>query len=89
MTTWLILREPGKVPVLKGPFPSKSIATTLRDFMAARPTAFITVLTIHREQPLVQDGPECLESLDGRSSPTAAKHRTTTREAHGNHTVRA
>lgn len=80
---WLILREPGKVPERKGSFRQEYLATTLREFMVARPTAFITVLRLSEAGPDVQDGPECLEMLDGRTTSTAAKHRASTRAAFG------
>ncbi len=75
--TWLILREPGCVPERKGPFPPQTLAATLREFMDARPSAFITVVEIHGPEISVEDGPQCLEILDGRSAATAAKHRAT------------
>jgi hypothetical protein len=81
--TWLILREPGKVPERKGPFGYIPLADTLREFMAARPSALITVLTWENESagPLVQDGPECLEMIDQRSASVARRHRASTRAA--------
>lgn len=79
---WLILREPGCVPQMKGPFHCDNLAATLREFMEARPTAFVTVLTILWGEPHVQDGPECLQMLDGRSASTAAKHRVSTKAAY-------
>lgn len=78
--TWLILREPRRVPERKGPFPPETLAATLREFMEARPNAFITVLRCEGE-PDVQDGPECLEILDGRSKRTATSHRATSSAA--------
>ena len=78
---WLILRAPGKVPRLKGPFPRANLVDTLREFIEARPEAFITVLSISETGPMVDDGPETLEILDGRSAPTARKHRASTRAA--------
>lgn len=86
--TWLILREPGKVPEIKGPFGPQWVKAALREFMEARPSAFITVLDINHGQPSVQDGPECLEMLDGRSTSTARKHRASTRAAFSATTVR-
>ncbi|HWV44159.1 hypothetical protein [Pseudorhodoplanes sp.] len=83
LDTWLILREPGKVPVQKGPFAARTIAATLREFMKERPNALITVLTWHDGGPSVQDGPECLEMIDGRAKHIAARHRRSTREAFG------
>lgn len=80
--TWLILREPGCVPERKGPFAPTDLANTLREFMKARPTASITVLTWDATgDPSVEDGPECLSILDGRSASIAAKHRASTRAA--------
>lgn len=79
---WLILREPGCVPERKGSWPASMMASVLREFMEARPMAFITVLTLgHSGDPIVQDGPECLEMIDGRSAPRAARHRESSRAA--------
>lgn len=86
--TWLILREPGKVPERKGPFPHRTLRKTLREFMAARPSAFITVVEIHGTEISVEDGPQCLEVLDGRSASTAAAHRESTRKAFAERAVR-
>lgn len=78
---WLELREPGKVPVLKGPF-NAPLARTLREFMSARPRAFITVITIADDgTPLLEDGPEALISADFRSVSTARKHISSTARA--------
>lgn len=85
--TWLILREPGKVPERKGPFPHSNIAVVLREFMKARPSAYITVLTWGGNEPDVQDGPECLEMADGRSSSIASRHRSSTIAASGDRTA--
>lgn len=78
---WLILREPGCVPDLKGPWPHAMTKMVLREFLEARPSAFVTVLTIHANGPDVQDGPHCLEMLDGRSKYTARRHRVTSAAA--------
>lgn len=79
---WLILREPGKVPERKGPFDCGRLAPVLRELMHVRPAAFITVLTWHDGAgPSVQDGPECLEMIDGRSRPIAKRHRASTAAA--------
>lgn len=82
--TWLILREPGRVPILKGPFHCERLTATLREWMVARPSAFITVLNIIDGYPIVQDGPECLQMLDGRFAATAKRHRASTRTAFAN-----
>lgn len=79
---WLELREPGCVPERKGPWPQAQIATVLREFMAARPEAFISVVTVSSTgEPFFQDGPEALMMVDGRSMSTARRHLETTREA--------
>lgn len=77
---WLILREPGCVPERKGPFPYRTIAKTLREFMTARPSALIDVLTVEGS-PEIEDGTQVLEMSDGRSSSVARRHRETTRAA--------
>ena len=79
--TWLILREPGRVPQIKGPFHARTFAATLREVMKARPSAFITVLTWHHYGPHVEDGPEALEIIDRRSASTAKRHRQSTAAA--------
>lgn len=71
---WLELREPGCVPEFKGPFLLTETAHTLREFMKARPEAFITVVTIGHYGPDFQDGPECLMMTDYRSKSTALAH---------------
>lgn len=80
---WIELREPRRVPQRKGPYPSATLASTLREFMAVRPTAYITVVTIGHDGPDFQDGPEALQMADARSMSTGAKHIRRTREAHG------
>lgn len=80
--TWLILREPGKVPERKGPFRPEAMKATLREFMEARPSAFITVVDVSDGEIIVEDGPQCLEILDMRCSPTAKKHRASSSLAH-------
>lgn len=83
MSTWLELREPGCVPELKGPFPAHAFVQTMKEFLAARPSAFITVLTItDGGYPVLQDGPEALEMADGRLKHLARRHRESTRMAH-------
>ncbi len=79
---WLILREPGMVPDRKGPWKHAHTAKILREFMVARPTAFIDVLTIgHDGTPDVQHGPEALQMADGRSMSVGRKHNERTRAA--------
>lgn len=79
---WLELREPGCAPVRKGSWRLRDMARVLREFMEARPRAFITVITVDADgSPALQDGPEALMMADGRSIPTACRHIRTTREA--------
>lgn len=80
---WFILREPGCVPERKGPFPHSMTRPFVREVMDARPTAHITVLSIHGDDIEVQDGPEWLMMADGRSAPRARRHIASTRAAHG------
>ena len=79
---WLELREPGCVPERKGPFPQASTAKVLREFFEARPSAFVSVITIDDNGPEFQDGPECLISIDSRSRWVALKHIATSKAAH-------
>lgn len=72
---WLELREPGNVPISKGPFQQSKMAETLREFLAARPHAFITVVTIAYGTPHFEDAPQVLEIIDGRSWSVAKRHR--------------
>lgn len=76
--TWFILREPGKVPERKGPFRATQVREFLIELFDARPTALVTVLSIVNGYPDVQDGPECLEMIDGRYRARAARHRANT-----------
>jgi len=79
---WLELREPGCSPVRKGSWALRDMARVLREFMEARPRAFITVITVDADgHPDLQDGPEALMVADGRSIPTARRHWKTTRAA--------
>lgn len=79
---WLILRGPRCVPERKGSWPAGMMAKVLREFMKVRPGEFITVLTLgHDGDPIVQDGPECLEMIDGRSAARAKRHRASSLEA--------
>lgn len=83
---WLVLHEPGRVPERKGPWKSGDETKIIREFIKARPTAYIDVLTIDcLGEPDVQHGPELLQILDGRSIDTGAKHNARTRKAHAPH----
>lgn len=86
---WLELREPGWVPERKGPWLLHGLASILREFMAVRPTAYITVVTIGHDGPSFQDGPEALQMADGRSVATGSKHIARTSEAHAPHRSQA
>lgn len=79
---WLILHEPGCIPELKGCWPAGQTAVVLREFIRARPNAYIDVLTVDHGAPDVQHGPECLQVLDGRSMGVGRDHNARTREAH-------
>lgn len=73
---WVVIRDPGCVPDLKGPFRPVQVAPFLREVFECRPRSFVEVLTVtHGGIVSVQDGPECLEMTDGRSAPIARKHR--------------
>jgi hypothetical protein len=72
---WLELREPGNVPIRKGPFRQRDMATTLREFIDARPRALISVVTIGNDGPWFEDAPQALEIIDGRSRSVAERHR--------------
>lgn len=86
---WLILQEPRRVPERKGPWQVRDIAKVLREFMAARPAAYITILTVDDEgTPWVQHGPEWLEMIDGRSRSVAARHNRNVAAAHATQAVR-
>lgn len=79
---WLSLREPGCVPVRKGPWHRSAMAKVLREFIAARPTAYIDVITVGFDgSPEVQHGPEALQMRDGRSMRTASRHNDRVRKA--------
>lgn len=79
LNNWVIIRDPGCVPVQKGPFKAQQIAGFLREVCEARPTSLVEVLTIHEgNQISVEDGPQCLEIIDGRSRSVAQKHRQRT-----------
>jgi hypothetical protein len=80
---WLVLQEPGCVPERKGPWRTRALASTLREFMAARPTAYIHVLRLDFfGDPCVEHGPEVLQMIDARSMGAGRKHNARVREAH-------
>lgn len=84
---WLIVREPGRVPVRKGPWmegPGRKPAI-LREFMEANPTAYIDVLTLGYDGPDIEHGPQLLQMLDGRSMAKGRKQIEVAREAHAPH----
>lgn len=73
---WIVIRDPGCVPDVKGPFRPVQVAPFLREVFECRPYSFVEVLTVtYGGIVSVQDGPECLEMTDGRSAPIARKHR--------------
>lgn len=79
---WLIVREPGMVPDRKGPWPHRDTAKVMREFIAARPRAFLDVLTIGPDgTPDVQHGPEALQMADARSMTVGSKHNARVRAA--------
>jgi hypothetical protein len=79
---WLELRDPNCVPQRKGPFLKSQTAKVLREFMDARPTAFISVVTLSHDGPEFEDGPECLMTADGRSVARARRHLQSSKAAH-------
>ena len=83
--TWFELREPGCVPQRTGPIPATEVAAFLRDLFAHRPRAYVTVITVGHDGPSLQDGPECLQMLDGRSMSTGRKHIASSSAAHQGH----
>lgn len=79
---WLIVREPGMVPDRKGPWPHRDTAKVLREFIAARPRAFLDVLTVDAGgTPWVEHGPQTLQIADGRSMSVGRKHNARVRAA--------
>lgn len=82
MKTWIELREPGCVPERKGAFTTPAqLKAFLIELFDCRPTALVTVVMIHSEGPDFQDGPECLEMMDGRQRKRAERHRQNTKQA--------
>jgi hypothetical protein len=80
---WLIVHEPGKVPDRKGSWPRSQLPQIMREFIAARPNAYLTVLTVGADgSPDVQHGPEALQMADGRSMRTGSTHNARTLAAH-------
>jgi Lar family restriction alleviation protein len=82
---WLVLIEPGCVPQRKGPWPVTETKAVLREFMRARPTAYVLCLTESHLGPDVEWGPELLQMLDGRSMSVGRDHNARTRAAHAEH----
>lgn len=80
---WLILQEPRRVPERKGPWPTRDNVKILRACMAARPSAYITILTVDDDGvPWVQHGPEWLAMMDGRSRSVVRRHNRSVLAAH-------
>lgn len=74
--TWIIVTDPGCVPQRKGPIrDGRHLVEFLRELMEARPTSHLIVARIDGDQLHVEDGTQALEIADGRSAPTARKHR--------------
>lgn len=79
---WLSLREPGCVPVRKGPWSTDKTAEILREVIAARPTAYIDYIWLDSlGEPQIEHGPEVLQMQDGRSMSVGRKHNQRVREA--------
>jgi len=73
--TWVIITDPGCVPQQKGPFNRPGqLKQFLKEAMAGRPDSHLMV-AYSDGGLIVEDGTQALEILDGRSSPTARKHR--------------
>lgn len=70
---WLTLREPGMVPDRKGPWAKEKSKEILREFIKARPTAYIDYITIGEDGPQIEHGPEVLQILDARSMIVGTK----------------
>lgn len=80
---WLIVHEPGNVPDRKGSWPRSQLPQIMREFIDARPNAYLTVLTVGADgTPDVQHGPEALQMADGRSMSVGSKHNARTKAAH-------
>lgn len=72
---WVVIRDPGCVPVQKGPWRHDQVARFLREVFEARPYSEVEVITVYPDGRIdVQDGPECLMMTDGRSVSVARKH---------------
>jgi len=72
---YIVITDPDCVPDLKGPFNAPGhLKQFLKEAMEARPYSHIMVARCHGTLS-VEDGTQCLEMLDMRSSPTARKHR--------------
>jgi hypothetical protein len=78
-TTWIIIRDPGCVPDRKGPFPDVMVKQFLVEALEARMGSFVTVATIDGTDLRVEDGPQCLEIMDGRYRHLARRHRASTK----------
>lgn len=82
MTTWVELREPGKVPQRKGSFQTPcQLKAFLIELFDSRTSALVTVIEVMESGIVLQDGPECLEVMDGRQRHRAARHRANTAAA--------
>lgn len=82
--TWIIVTDPGCVPQRKGPIrDGRHLVEFLRELMEGRPTSHLIVARIDGDQLHVEDGTQALEIADGRSAPTARKHRDRLRAVGG------
>ena len=82
-TNWIIIRDPGCVPDLKGPFPNHLLKQYLREALEARMGSFVTVATVEDDNLRVEDGPQYLEIMDNRFRSLARRHRYSTRITQG------
>ena len=75
MRDWVIIIDPGCVPDRKGPFlTGRHLKQFLIEAMAGRPYSQILVIGCEGA-PSIEDGTNTLEMMDGRSAPTARRHR--------------
>lgn len=79
--TWVVIRDPGCVPQRKGPIAPGELARFLREAFEARPISYVEVVSATGSEIDIQDGPECLQMLDGRSMAAGSRHNARLRAA--------
>lgn len=85
------MREPGCVPVRKGPFHStQQVKDFLIEVFDCSSNALTAVINVYADGGIdIEDGPQWLEIADGRQRHRASRNRASTRTAFAAHAKRS